>query len=56
MKVADVKALNVSKDDNGQPNTDEAGDASQGALLLTGATQTSGRIILAVQDALKDVK
>ncbi len=56
MKVADVKALNVSKNDKGQPNTDDAAHTSQGALLLTGATQTSGRIILAVQDALKDVK
>lgn len=55
-KVADVKALNVSKDDKGQPNTDDAAHTSQGDLLFTGATQTSGRIILAVQDALKDVK
>ena len=56
MKVADVKAISVSKADNGQPNTDEAAHTAQGTLLYTGATQTSGRIILAVQDALKDVK
>ncbi len=54
--VEEVLALEVSVNENGQPNTDDAGDASQGSLIYTGATQTSGRIILAVQDALKDVK
>lgn len=59
-KVADIKAITVSvvseseKTDYvpaGQPKS-----ISNKNLTLTGATQTSGRIILAVQDALKDVK
>ena len=54
--VEEVKAIKVSVNDKGQPNTDDAADTAQGALIYTGATQTSGRIILAVQDALKDVK
>ena len=54
--VDEVLALKVSKSDKGEPNTDDAGDASQGAFIYTGATQTSGRVILAVQDALADIK
>lgn len=54
--VDEVKAIKVSVNDKGQPNTDDAADTAQGALIYTGATQTSGRVILAVQDALKDVK
>lgn len=56
VKVSDVKAIEVSKNDKGVPNTDDAAKTAQGDLLYSGATQTSGRIILAVQDALKDVK
>lgn len=51
-KVDDILAMNVSVDANGQPVTSDDGDASQGDLIYTGATQTSGRLILAVQDAL----
>lgn len=54
--VDEVMAIKVSKNEAGQPNTDEAGQASQGDLIYSGATQTSGRIILAVQDALADIK
>lgn len=54
-KVSDIKAITVAVNDFGEPKTgtDAAG---QGDYVLTGATQTSGRIILAIQDALKDVK
>lgn len=51
--VDEVLALDVAVTATGQPDSDN-GDASQGDLIYTGATQTSGRIILAVQDALKD--
>ena len=63
--VEDVLAIKVATDDKtdnaahtveGQPKTDDASKAAYGDLLITGATQTSGRVILAVQDALKDVK
>lgn len=49
--VDEVLALDVAVTATGQPDSDN-GDASQGDLIYTGATQTSGRIILAVQDAL----
>ena len=54
-KVDDILAMNVSVDANGQPKTDTTGETSQGDLIYTGATQTSGRIILAVQNALEKI-
>ena len=54
--VDEVLAINVSKSEAGVPNTDEAAHTAMGDLLYSGATQTGGRLILAVQDALKDVK
>lgn len=56
-KVADVKALNVKlADGSSEPATGDGTATGQGKYIYTGATQTSGRIILAIQDALKDVK
>lgn len=52
--VSEIKAINVGKAENGVPNTGT--ESGQGAYVYTGATQTSGRIILAIQAALKDVK
>ena len=46
MKVADVLALEVVCQPNGQPTT------VSGMDYVTGATQSSGRVILAVQNAL----
>ncbi len=53
-KVADVKKLTVATLSDGTP--DKSKKAEWNGFVLTGATQTSGRILLAVQDALKDVQ
>lgn len=55
--VADVKDIKVFINAKGEPyetdyNADFAG-FDEGALVITGATQGSGRVILAVQNALK---
>ena len=50
LNVADVLAEGVTIDDGGQPTKVENPD-----LMITGATQGSGRLLLAVQDALKKV-
>lgn len=64
-KVADIKALNVATvsaeeaggySPEGQPKTDADSVEGWKDYVLTGATQTGGRIILAIQAALKDVK
>lgn len=52
-KVADVKAYAVKVTD-GAP--DKNGITASGLDLITNATQSCGRVILAVQNALKDVK
>lgn len=52
--VSEIKAITVATDDGGAPKTGT--ESGQGAYVYTGATQTSGRIILAIQAALKDVK
>lgn len=61
LSVSDVLALNVAKNDAGEPlkSTDDGFNALNVGgknLILTGSTQSSGRLILAVQDALKDLK
>lgn len=61
LTVDEVKAIKVEKDANGAPNTakdvDTIKDAPASLKIVetaehTGATQSSGRVILAVQDAL----
>ncbi len=52
--VAEIKGLTVATLDDGTP--DKAQKAAWSGYVLTGATQTSGRILLAVQDALKLVE
>ena len=51
--VDEVKAIKVAKEENGEPTTLAKDATTQGDYVLTGSTQTSGRIILAIQDALK---
>lgn len=58
-KVADVKAMTVTKDASGQPETVTGADILCAGQFgdedpKTGATQTTGRFILALQDALKN--
>ncbi len=53
--VDEIKAINVAVEEGGAP-TVGAEASGQGDFIYTGATQTSGRIILAIQNALKDVK
>lgn len=50
MKVADIKAVEVTTAESGQP------EAIEGMDFITGATQSCGRLILAIQNALADVK
>lgn len=47
--VDDVLAMTVTLDKNGIPTA-----VSESDLLITGATQSSGRLLKAVQDALAD--
>jgi hypothetical protein len=54
--VAEIKAITVDVQEGGAPSTLKESEGTQGDYVLTGATQTSGRIILAIQNALKDVK
>ena len=49
MTVAEVNALEVACAESGQPNT------VTGMEFVTGATQSSGRVILAIQDALSKI-
>ena len=49
-KIEDVKKIKVECATSGQPN------AVSGFEYVTGATQGSGRVILAVQDAMQYVK
>lgn len=65
--VAEVKALNVKVEESGAPSTVAKGQTLGAAWLFdlsytdgeetvkTGATQTAGRFVLAIQDALKNV-
>ena len=50
--VEEVLSYTVSCDSDGTPNKIDA----NGLQLVTGATQCSGRLLLAVQNALKKVK
>lgn len=47
--VSEVKAIDVTKSEGGAPS------AISGNIIITGATQSSGRIILAIQDALSKI-
>ena len=53
--VADILSVKVFYDENGEPysEADNPGFVESG-LVLSGATQGSGRLLLAVQDALKN--
>lgn len=51
--VEEVLALTVTVSESGAPSTDSE---ELGGLIITGATMGSGRLLLAVQDALKDLK
>ena len=48
LPVADVLAMQVGTAENGEPST-----VPEGAPTIAGATQSAGRLILAVQNALK---
>ncbi len=50
--VAQLKALTVAVNDNGQPLGVEEEGYSDFGLIITGATQGSGRLLLAVKNAL----
>ena len=51
--VADVLAVKVFYDENGEPySKDDNSDFASSGLVLTGATQGSGRLLIAVQNAL----
>ena len=54
--VTEVLALEVAVTDKGEPSVTNADKEAWSAYVLTGATQTSGRFVLAIQNALKDVK
>ena len=54
--VTEVLALEVAVTDKGEPSVTDADKEAWSAYVLTGATQTSGRFVLAIQNALKDVK
>ena len=45
--VDEILSASVTTDDNGQPTA-----VSDSTLMITGATQGSGRLLLAVQNAL----
>ncbi len=51
-KVDEIKKIKVAVETNKAPTVLEKDETTQGDYVLTGATQTSGRIILAVQNAL----
>lgn len=48
-KVADILALTVTTAENGTPSAISSAD-----YVLTGATQSSGRIVLAIQNAIAE--
>lgn len=50
--VDEVKKIEVKKEANGQPSDKQ----ELGGLLITGATQGSGRLLLAVQNALNELE
>ena len=57
MYVKDVLALNVATAESGAPyvREDEQFSDFGGNLIITGATLGSGRLLLAVQDALSKI-
>lgn len=57
-KVADVLAMQVATSAEGAPLAKDADGFKQydSSLIISGATLGSGRVLLAVQNALKDLK
>ena len=56
-KVSDVLAIKAGVAESGQPEgVDKNAAANEQGLVITGSTQGSIRLLLAVQDALKQVK
>lgn len=54
--VAEVKALKVATAANGEPLVVKGDKQTlDSAYILSGATQTSGRFVLAIQNALNDI-
>ena len=49
--IAEILSKDVTTDNNGQPTA-----VSDSALMITGATQGSGRLLLAVQNALSQIE
>ena len=56
MTVKELKAIKVACNEKGVPNENGITELPADWNYVTGATQSSGRIILAMQNALKDVK
>ena len=56
LTVEEVKAIKVACGENGVPSDNGITNTPDAVELLAGATQSYGRIILAIQNALKDVK
>ncbi len=59
-KVSEIKALKVAVSDSGEPlvldkDPNKNKQTLDSAYILAGATQTSGRFVLAVQNALNDI-
>ena len=53
MSVSDVMDIKVYYDENGEPyGKDDNTDFAASGLIISNSTQGSGRLLLAVQDAL----
>jgi len=52
-KVSDIQKIKVTTSEGGEPDSNKT---ELGDYIIEGATQSSGRLMLAVQNALKDVK
>ncbi len=54
--VEEIRAINVAVKDDGEPyTTDDGVQVNYGGLVITGATMGSGRLLLAVQNALSNM-
>ena len=52
----EIRAINVAVKDDGEPyTTDDGVQVNYGGLVITGATMGSGRLLLAVQNALSNM-
>ena len=56
LKISDVKAIKVACAENGVPNENGITEFPATLKVVTGCTQSSGRIILAVQDAISKLE